>query len=108
MTFPTLSPEEFFEYGYAQQVNCILLHPLGLSFRLVKKGLGHIMEILDYRNLETGLMYSDEFVKSKKFRDNVERLYAEYALRAEKRIERYGFIVQSELLAHQECEETDV
>jgi len=90
-----LDPLEFFEDGYAQEVNCSLLHPVGLSLFLHGSRNGLSIRVADYRHLPSGILYSEKVIWSSNFKENSDQFQAEYGVRALKRYARYGFVVQT-------------
>jgi hypothetical protein len=92
--YPQLTPERFFEEGYAHEVNSIVLNPLGLALTLISENGSYRIGILDYRNLEAGVIYSDSVMRNMENFQKSYRIQSEYKLKAENRIKRYGFLVQ--------------
>ena len=93
---PHMDPVSFFDEGYAQEINLMLLHPLGLSLYLFKQNGVYQIGVADYRKLPYGILYSDKVMLQEDFLRKSKRFNQEYGDKAAKRYAQYGFIIQGD------------
>jgi len=88
----TISPKEFREKGFLQELNRRFLHPLGMALEITvdDDGSEQLGRIWDYRDDPEGMIFGDKMLDSKKS-DHVARLLAE---KADVRLRKFGYIVQ--------------
>ena len=88
--------KEFREKGYLQELNRQFLHPLGMALEIVidEEGNESLGGIWDYRDDEEGMLYHEDIVKSKKFKDNIEFVGQQWQEKEQSRTKIHGFMVQ--------------
>lgn len=87
-----MSPKEFRELGYLQELNRQFLHPLGLALETVvdDKGGERFGEVWDSRDDPEGITYGDDMIDPVK----TIRIHAAGVVKAIIRQTRFGWIVQ--------------
>jgi hypothetical protein len=88
--------KEFREQGYLQELNRKFLHPLGMALEIIidNEGNEKLGGVWDYRNDPEGMLYAEEVIKLDRFKENVDRVTNEFAIKAQYRKDKYGYIVQ--------------
>lgn len=91
-----MDPVEFREAGYLQEVNRLVLHPLGLALEVVKYDDDHMQVggIWDYRDDPEGMLFGDDITEAPEFTARAQRVAAEWDAKAPGRFERVGYVVQ--------------
>jgi hypothetical protein len=87
-----MTPKEFRDKGYLQELNRQFLHPLGLALEveLLTDGTERFGDVWDYRKDSEGMIYDVELIDSKK----AKRIADEQAAKREVRELRFGFDIQ--------------
>ena len=98
MTEDTINLQEFMEGGYLQELNREFLHPLGLAMSVIieEDDDGNIENvefggIVDHRDDSEGMLFAEDMIE----RDKTDKVSGEFAEKAENRMDKYGFIIQS-------------
>lgn len=98
MSDETMSLQEFWEDGYLQELNREFLHPLGLAMSVIieKDDDGNVENvefggIVDSRDDPEGIVFAEDMID----RDKVDKVSEKFAEKAENRMDKYGFIIQS-------------
>lgn len=88
--------KEFRELGYLQELNRQFLHPLGMALEVIIDDNGNekLGGVWDYRDDPEGMFYAEEVVKLDKFKENMDRVAQELAVKAEYRQNKYGYVFQ--------------
>jgi hypothetical protein len=89
--------KEFRAKGYLQEINRLLLHPLGLALEVIindEDGSERLGGVWDYRDDPEGLAYLDEVASSPEFQQKAQYIAAQFHSRAQRRQEELGFIIQ--------------
>lgn len=94
----TMSLQEFMDGGYLQEVNREFFHPLGLAISVICEenddGELEAVElggIVDMRSDPEGMVFAEGEIDD----DLVKKVDEEFAEKAENRMDKYGFIIQS-------------
>lgn len=88
-----MDAKTFRKLGYLQELNRNFLHPLGLALEIVinsETGEESFDKIWDYRDDPEGLMFGEDMIDSEK----AARIKVEFHLKAIKRIEALGWVIQ--------------
>jgi hypothetical protein len=87
-----MTPKEFREQGYLQELNRLLLHPMGLALEVVinPDGTEAFGGVWDCRDDPEGIVYSPDLIDDAKAR----RIYEETRTKQEERLKRFGYIIQ--------------
>jgi hypothetical protein len=87
-----LTPKEFRELGYLQELNRLFLHPLGLALEVTinPDGTEFFSGVWDCRDDPEGIVYGKELIDW----DKAERIYREMQAKQGVRIARFGFVIQ--------------
>lgn len=104
---PMLSPVELVEGGYLQEINRLLLHPLGLALSVAiydDEGKA-TLSVTDCRSDPEGIYFAD--LASEDARAKAERVRAEWNARSAERKRRLGYMVQPILLATDTVDEAE-
>ena len=94
MAIKYISPEDFRDQGYLQEVNRRFLHPLGLAMSVnidEESGEVSLGGIWDYRDDPEGILFADDDLTDKA---RVARITSEFHTKAVVRRKRYGFVTQ--------------
>lgn len=88
-----ISGKEFWEFGYLQEVNRQLLHPLGLALEVIvneENGEVEIGGVWDIRDDPEGIIFGETEIDKNK----TERVKKELDKRAKIREKALGFVIQ--------------
>ncbi len=90
--YKKMTPKEFREQGYLQEINRRLLHPLGLALEieLLPDGTERFGGVWDCREDPEGLIYSLGIIDQEK----ADRIYTEQRAKRQSRLKILGFDVQ--------------
>lgn len=97
MSTGLMDVEEFVAFGYLQEINRRLLHPMGLALmvQLTESGEHQLGGIIDARNDREGFIFSDDTGQPRgPSRAKAERVETELKVRAETREQNFGWVVQ--------------
>lgn len=98
-----MTPKEFYELGYLQELNRQFLHPLGMALEVViddETGDVSFGKVWDYRDDPEGMQFALEEYDARteqevlEMRAKAERIMAEQANKAQTRVERLGYVTQ--------------
>jgi hypothetical protein len=86
-----LDAREFREGGYLQEVNRLVLHPVGLAMEVVRNddGTERLGGVWDYRDDPEGIYFGDGVDEAK-----AERVRAEMLAKTKRRLSALGYVVQ--------------
>lgn len=86
-----LDAREFREGGYLQEVNRLVLHPIGLALEVVREedGTERLGGVWDYRDDPEGVYFGDGVDAEK-----AEKVRAELLAKTARRLKTLGYIVQ--------------
>jgi len=88
-----MTPKEFREAGYLQEVNRQYLHILGLALDVVvdeETGEEKFTSVFDFRDNPLGMIYSQSVIDE----DAAERIDMEFKKKHFERVKRYGWLIQ--------------
>jgi hypothetical protein len=87
-----MTPQEFREQGYLQEVNRRFLHPLGLSLQVIKDedGTERFGALGDRRNSPEGLLFAEGMINP----EWAERIHREGEKKYDMRYKKYGWYTQ--------------
>lgn len=91
-----MSVAEFRRLGYLQEVNRVLLHPLGLALEVTvdPDGTERISGIWDSRDDPEGITYANEITTPGEFAERAQRIGSEWSERANARVAALGYHIQ--------------
>lgn len=89
-----MSVKEFRELGYLQELNRLLLHPLGLALEVVlqENGQEYFGKVWDNRDDPEGMIYGEGMIDPAK----VKHVYDQMAERQITRLAKLGYVIQPE------------
>jgi hypothetical protein len=87
-----MTPAEFRDLGYLQELNRRFLHPLGLALevKVDEHGVESFGDVWDYRDDPEGMLFDDGMIDAQK----AIRIHAEGEEKYNVRHERYGWYTQ--------------
>lgn len=91
-----IKAKEFTELGLLQEVNRLLLHPMGLALEVVveEDGSYRFGDIWDYMDDPEGLVFGDSTAESEAFKEKAERVNKMFEEKRAKREKNLGWHIQ--------------
>lgn len=92
-----MSVKEFMELGLLQEVNRLLLHPMGLALEVTEDldtGKCHISGVWDYRDDPEGLIFGEDIAKSEAFKEKYKRVEDMFLSKRDERVKNLGWHIQ--------------